>query len=147
MNDLQHISTDKHGQLFATLNPLSPPSPSYLLGRYSYSHPVLSSDAVRAQGALAKLNARGTESGRNRAFAGAWARYGFHEDGFMTGLRVAAMLPGIALPFPIADSDVERGEPRVGVMALVFDVLEAVRAYAVFLVGGVLLVLALRWGW
>ena len=143
MNDLQSISADKHGHLFATLNPLSSPDPARTLGRYTYSHPVLSSDAVRAQRALAQLNARATESGRHRAFAGAWARYGFHEDGFAAGLRAAAALPGVALPFAIADADVERGEPRVSSkVARVFDVLEAARACAALLVGGILLVVS-----
>jgi predicted NAD/FAD-binding protein len=146
MNDLQRLSADKHGHLFATLNPLSPPSASRVLGRYSYSHPVLSSDAVRAQRALAQLNASAAESGRNRAFAGAWARYGFHEDGFTTGLRVAASLPDVALPFSIADADVERGEPSVSEMARVFDVLEGVRAFIAFIVGKVLVVLAAALG-
>ena len=146
MNDLQRLSADKHGHLFATLNPLSPPAASRVLGRYSYSHPVLSSDAVRAQRALAQLNASAAESGRNRAFAGAWARYGFHEDGFTTGLRVAASLPDVALPFSIADADVERGEPSVSEMARVFDVLEGVRAFIAFIVGKVLVVLAAALG-
>jgi predicted NAD/FAD-binding protein len=135
MNDLQRLPAEKHGHLFATLNPLFPPSPKHLLGRYAYSHPVLSTDAVRAQRRLAQLNSRAAESGRNRAFAGAWARYGFHEDGFATGLRAAAALPGVALPFAIADADVERGEPRAGAIAYVFDVLEVLRAFIVLLVG------------
>jgi predicted NAD/FAD-binding protein len=141
MNDLQRLSAEKHGHLFATLNPLFPPSPERLLGRYTYSHPVLSADAVRAQRRLAQLNSRATESGRHRAFAGAWARYGFHEDGFAAGLRAAAALPGIALPFAIADADVERGEPRAGTIAFVFDVLEALRALVVLLVARVLRVM------
>jgi predicted NAD/FAD-binding protein len=139
MNDLQRLPTHKHGHLFATLNPLSPPSPQHVLGRYAYAHPVLSADAVRAQRHLAQLNARATESGRHRAFAGAWARYGFHEDGFTTGLRAAAALPDVSLPFVIADADVERGEPQAAVMARVFEVLEAGRALAALLVGRILL--------
>jgi len=141
MNDLQRLSAEKHGHLFATLNPLFPPSPQHLLGRYTYSHPVLSADAVGAQRRLVQLNSRATESGRHRAFAGAWARYGFHEDGFAAGLRAAAALPGVALPFAIADADVERGEPRAGAMAYVFDVLEALRAFIVLLVERVLRVM------
>ena len=78
-------------------------------------------------------------SGRHRVFAGAWTRYGFHEDDFASGLRAAAALPDVALPFSIADADVERGEPRVDAIALLFDVLEVARAFAVLLVGRVLL--------
>jgi hypothetical protein len=151
MNDLQSISSQKHGHLFATLNPLSPPSPTRVLGHYTYSHPVLSADSVRAQHKLAQLNAQattktptttGTESGRHRVFAGAWTHYGFHEDGFASGLRAAADLPGVEPPFMITNADVERGMPFTTVMpvAWLFDVLEVMRAFTALLVGKVLLV-------
>jgi predicted NAD/FAD-binding protein len=144
MNDLQRIPSQKHGNLFATLNPLNPPSPTSVLGHYAYSHPVLSADAVRAQRRLAQLNAQVV--GHQRAFAGAWTRYGFHEDGFASGMRAAAALADVVLPFEIADADVERGEPREGAMAWLFDVLEVVRAFAALLVGRVLLVVATATG-
>jgi predicted NAD/FAD-binding protein len=153
MNDLQSISSQKHGNLFATLNPLSPPSPTRVLGHYAYSHPVLSTDSVRAQYELALLNAQAAttttttgpepeRSERHRVFAGAWTRYGFHEDGFASGLRAAAALPGVEPPFRVKDADIERGEPVTTVMpvARLFDVLEVVRACTALLVGRVLLV-------
>jgi predicted NAD/FAD-binding protein len=147
MNDLQSIPSQKHGQLFATLNPLFPPSPTRVLGHYAYSHPVLSADSVRAQYELALLNAQATtttgpESGRHRVFAGAWTHYGFHEDGFASGLRAAAALPGVAPPFMITNADFERGKPFTTVMpvAWLFDVLEVVRAFTALLVVRVLLV-------
>ena len=143
MNDLKNLSADKHGHLFATLNPLSPPEPTWNLGRYAYSHPVLSSDAVSAKRALAQLNPRAMESGRHRAFVGAWARYGFHEDDFAAGLHAAAALPGLALQFAIADAGVECGEPHiVGKVARVFDVVEAMRVCTALLAGEILLVVA-----
>ena len=89
------VSTDKRSHLFTTLNLLSPPDSAHILGLYAYSHPVFSNDAVHAQHALAQLNARVMESGWHRAFAGAWACYGFHKDSF-------------ALPFAITDVDVEQ---------------------------------------
>jgi predicted NAD/FAD-binding protein len=151
MNDLQSISSQKHGHLFATLNPLFPPSPTRVLGHYTYSHPVLSADSVRAQYELMMLNARATtgteqepepESGRRRVFAGAWTHYGFHEDGFASGLLAAVDLPDVAPPFKITDADCERGEPFTYVMpvAWLFDVLELVRAFTALVVGRVLLV-------
>ncbi|KAI0264008.1 hypothetical protein BC834DRAFT_287048 [Gloeopeniophorella convolvens] len=136
MNDLQHISPSKHGQLLATLNPPAPPAPATVLGHYAYSHPVLDGGAVRAQAALAQLNAASAQDGRQRAFAGAWARYGFHEDGFITGLRAAAALQGVRPPFALMDADVERGEPRVGAVAVrVFGALEALRAFVAMVFG------------
>jgi predicted NAD/FAD-binding protein len=140
MNDLQRIPSQKHGNLFATLNPLNPPSPTSVLGHYAYSHPVLSADAVRAQRHIAQLNGQVAE--RHRAFAGAWTRYGFHEDGFASGMRAAAAVPGVVPPFPIADADVERGEPRAGAMARLFDMLEVVRAFVALLFGRVVLIVA-----
>lgn len=143
MNDLQSIPSQKNGHLFATLNPLVPPSPTRVLGHYAYSHPVLSADSVRAQYELALLNAQatrtGAESGRHRVFAGAWTHYGFHEDGFASGLRAAAALPGVSPPFTITNADFERGKPFTTV-AWLFDVLEVVRAFTALLVGRVLLV-------
>lgn len=38
---------------------------------------------------------------RGISFAGAYLRYGFHEDGFTTGLQAAARLPGVKPPFDI----------------------------------------------
>jgi predicted NAD/FAD-binding protein len=146
MNDLQSISSQKHGNLFATLNPLSPPSPTRVLGHYTYSHPVLSADSVRARCELALLNdqatAMGPEGGRHRVFAGAWTHYGFHEDGFASGLRAAAALPGVAPPYMITDADFELWKPFTTVMpvAWLFDVLEVVRSFPALLVGRVLLV-------
>jgi len=138
MNNIQHLPTEKHGHLFLTLNPPSPPSPERTLGRYDYTHPVLSTDGVRAQRRLVQLNARAIESSRHRTFAGAWSRYGFHEDGFAAGLRAAAVLPGVTPPFAIVDADVELGEPRAGTVACVFDVLNTVRAYFVLIIGSVM---------
>jgi predicted NAD/FAD-binding protein len=142
MNDLQLIPAEKHGNLFMTINPPSPPSPSHVLGHYSYSHPVQTTDAVRAQGRIVHLNGSATAKGRHRAFAGAWTNYGFHEHGFTAGLRAAAALPGVKLPFRIADADADCGVPHAGVVARVFDVLDVLRAYVVFIIGAVLLFVA-----
>ena len=146
MNDIQSLPPQKHGQLFVTLNPPFPPSPTSVLGRYAFSHPVLSADSVRAQRKLALLNAqatsttKGPESGRHRVFAGGWTHYGFHEDGFASGLRAAAALPGVAPPFTITDADDERGKPFTTPVAWLFDVLEVVRAFTASLIGTILLV-------
>jgi len=150
MNDLQSISSQKHGHLFVTVNPLSPPSPTRVLGHYAYSHPVLSAGSVRAQYELALLNTQATgmttrsgpESGRCRMFAGAWMHYGFHEDGFTSGLRAAAALPSVSPPFVITNADFERGKPFTTVMpvAWLFDVPEVVQAFTALLVGKVLFV-------
>ena len=138
MNDIQSLPAEKHGHLFVTLNPPTPPSPEHILGRYAFTHPVLSGDGVHAARRLVGLNARAASSGRHRVFAGAWTKYGFHEDGFASGLRAAAALPGVVPPFTIVDADLARGEPRASPIAYVFDVLNVVRAYFVLILGSAL---------
>ena len=128
---------EKHGYIFVTLNPPSSPSAKNVLGHYAYTHPVLSPEAMRAQSRIPQLNARATESGRHRAFAGGWTGHGFHEPAFSSGLRAAAALPGVTPPFRIVNAE-EWGRPRAGVVAYVFDVLDALRSYAVLIIGGIL---------
>jgi len=144
MNDIQSLPAEKHGHLFVTLNPPTQLSPKHVLGRYAFAHPVLSGDGVHAARRLVGLNANAGSSGRHRVFAGAWTKYGFHEDGFASGLRAAAALPGVVPPFTIVDADQARGEPRASPIAYVFDVLDAIRAYFVLIVAsGLFLVVVL----
>ncbi len=70
-----------------SLNPLRQPDPATVIGRYDYAHPVFDDRAVRAQARLAEIQGAG-----NVWFAGAWTRYGFHEDGLLSGLRAAQQL-------------------------------------------------------
>ena len=76
-----------------SLNPLGGIAPEQVLGEYDYAHPVFDAAAIRAQRQLDSLQ------GQQRTwFAGAWAGYGFHEDGLKSGLAAAegvrASLPG-----------------------------------------------------
>lgn len=43
------------------------------------------------------------------SFVGAWTLYGFHEDGFTSGIRAAERL-GAKLPFEIVDARYIRGK-------------------------------------
>jgi predicted NAD/FAD-binding protein len=67
-----------------SLNPLREPDPARVLGRYDYAHPVFDEGAVRAQARLAEIQGQ-----HGVWFAGAWTRYGFHEDGLLSGLAAA----------------------------------------------------------
>jgi predicted NAD/FAD-binding protein len=52
-----------------------------------YTHPVMDAGAFRSQREISTMN------GANRTwFAGAWLRYGFHEDGVVSAVRVAERL-------------------------------------------------------
>ncbi|KAJ6441781.1 MFS transporter [Purpureocillium lavendulum] len=82
MNILQHIPRDPFGDVLVTLNPLHRPRPAQTQGRYFYSHPLYTPAAIRAQKLL-----RNIQNKRGISYAGAWTKYGFHEDGFSSGLR------------------------------------------------------------
>ena len=58
-----------------------------ILGQYDYSHPVFDRAAMTAQRRLPEINGV-----RSTHFCGAWAGYGFHEDGVVSALRVCADL-------------------------------------------------------
>jgi predicted NAD/FAD-binding protein len=67
-----------------SLNPLSEPAPSSVLGRFNFAHPVFDLEALAAQEELPTIQ------GKNGVwFAGAWAGYGFHEDGLRAGQEAA----------------------------------------------------------
>ncbi|KAF8527479.1 FAD/NAD(P)-binding domain-containing protein [Hysterangium stoloniferum] len=97
MNDLQHISEEKHGPVLVSLNPSFEPRPETVIGRYKYEHPVMDSRAWSAQHALPSI-----QNTRGISYAGAWTAFGFHEDGFTSGLRAATASPLSAkVPFGI----------------------------------------------
>ncbi|KAK6825734.1 flavin containing amine oxidoreductase domain-containing protein [Apiospora arundinis] len=111
MNILQHIPRGPFGDVLVTLNPLQEPKSDTVQGRYSYSHPVYNADAVRAQNQLHRI-----QNKRGISYAGAWTKYGFHEDGFSSGLYVAKEHLGAKLPFEFVDSTYSRGrQPRIGI--------------------------------
>lgn len=70
--------------VLVTLNPLREPDPGKVLARIDYAHPVFDQAAIDAQARLPGLQGR-----RQLWFAGAWAGYGFHEDGLKAGLAAA----------------------------------------------------------
>jgi uncharacterized protein len=73
--------------VIVSLNPLQPIRPDAVLGQWDYSHPVFDRAAVQAQLRVPALQGRA-----HVWFCGAWTRYGFHEDGLMSGLAVVDAL-------------------------------------------------------
>ena len=118
MNILQHISYDKFGPVLVTLNPIHPPDPATVQGSWTYEHPLYTPKAVQAQARLPSIqNVRGV------SYAGAWTKYGFHEDGFSSGLKVAVEHLGATLPFEFVDSTFSRGrKPELGPKTLLVRV-------------------------
>lgn len=82
MNDLQSIPYNKYGAVLVTLNPPFEPEASKVAGRYKYDHPVLDAQAILLQSRMGRIQGM-----RGISYAGAYLRYGFHEDGFTSGLR------------------------------------------------------------
>ena len=70
--------------VIVSLNPASAIDPATILGSYDYDHPVFDLPAIAAQKEFPRLQ------GQHRTwYAGAWMRYGFHEDGYQAGLAVS----------------------------------------------------------
>jgi predicted NAD/FAD-binding protein len=87
MNTLQSLRSD--AELCVTLNRTEAIDPARVLRSFRYAHPVYTSDGLRAQGRHGEI------SGRNRThFCGAYWGSGFHEDGVVSGERVAETLEG-----------------------------------------------------
>ncbi|KAI1130328.1 amine oxidase [Nemania abortiva] len=112
MNLIQHIPREAFGDVLVTLNPIREPRAKAIQGRYSYSHPLYTTESVQALEQLPNI-----QNKRGISYAGAWTRDGFHEDGFSSGLHVAISHLGARLPFEFVDSKVSRGrQPRLGIL-------------------------------
>ncbi|MCU0868675.1 MAG: FAD-dependent oxidoreductase [Burkholderiales bacterium] len=91
INRLQPLPVDT--PVMVSLNPSRPPDPAHVLKRIEYAHPIFDAPALAAQGRIDALQGQ-----RRTWFCGAWLRYGFHEDGLRSALRVADGL-GVAAPW------------------------------------------------
>ena len=70
-----------------SLNPVTEPRADRIHGEFDYAHPVFDMAAMAAQKRVPALQGH-----RHTWFCGAWTRYGFHEDGLMSGEAVCAGL-------------------------------------------------------
>lgn len=100
MNILQGIESDT--TFCVSLNATEAIDPDKIIETFNYSHPVFSLDSVAAAAKIDNFN------GLNRSwFAGAYLGNGFHEDGVVSGRRVADAINRLApaaesLPLPVA---------------------------------------------
>jgi predicted NAD/FAD-binding protein len=82
MNRLQNLSADR--EFCVTLNRTGEIDPAKVIRTISYAHPVYTAAGEGAQARHAEI------SGVNRThFCGAYWKWGFHEDGVASGVRVA----------------------------------------------------------
>jgi predicted NAD/FAD-binding protein len=87
MNRLQNVSQNQN--YFVTINDPGRIPNSHLIQKINYEHPLFSTGSVQAQGRFNDLNSEG-----NIHFVGAYFRYGFHEDGIDSSVRLMELLEG-----------------------------------------------------
>ncbi|MCH1492529.1 MAG: FAD-dependent oxidoreductase [Luminiphilus sp.] len=85
MNILQGIKAPE--TFCVTLNDTDSINPAHILGRFNYAHPQFTVAGVAAQARWGEINGV-----NNTWFCGAYWHNGFHEDGLVSGLRVAEAL-------------------------------------------------------
>jgi predicted NAD/FAD-binding protein len=83
INRLQPLPWQQPVVVSLNPDPARMPDAATVLGDYAYSHPVFDLAAIQAQQRLPAIQGRS-----GVWFAGAWTRYGFHEDGLMSALAV-----------------------------------------------------------
>jgi len=85
MNSLQHLETRE--DYFVSVNEPGVVDRSRILREFIFDHPMFDRTSALAQGRLPRLN-----ENRQVYFCGSYFRYGFHEDGLMSGSEVARLV-------------------------------------------------------
>jgi predicted NAD/FAD-binding protein len=91
INKLQPLATKNN--YFVTLNPRT--TVGKIIREYNYNHPQFDQRAIDAQSELPSIQGQG-----GVYFAGAWTRYGFHEDGLLSAVKVAELM-GVKPPWSL----------------------------------------------
>ncbi|MAQ55261.1 MAG: NAD/FAD-binding protein [Rhodospirillales bacterium] len=98
VSNLQNLSYPKN--LFLTLNPNTPPSPSKTYLSIKYHHPLFDTEAIKGQRQLSHIQ------GKNKTwFCGSYFGYGFHEDALQSGLWVAENLGRVKRPWSLPEQN------------------------------------------
>jgi predicted NAD/FAD-binding protein len=85
LNTLQRLETDD--DWCVTLNRTADVDPDRIVDTAVFEHPLFTVESMRTQPELARLSGE-----RHTLYAGAYQGYGFHEDGFSSGVRAAGAL-------------------------------------------------------
>ena len=91
MNNLQNLNTTQN--IFVTVNPTDAIDRSKILNEHIFHHPVFDLKAMNAQKKIDTI-----QGVQNTWFVGAYSRYGFHEDGILSAVKVAENM-GESLPW------------------------------------------------
>jgi uncharacterized protein len=89
MNRLQGVS--ERANYFVSINGEHRIAPGKVLRRIVCEHPLFDLPARKAQAEIPALNAAAVDH-TETYFAGAWQRYGFHEDGLLSAEHLARLL-------------------------------------------------------
>jgi predicted NAD/FAD-binding protein len=92
-NALGQVSYGNDYPLFVTLNPSIDIPPELVFDRHDFEHPVFTREAIAAQARIPEL-----QGVQNTWFAGAYQRYGFHEDGLLSAVNVSNQM-GVKAPW------------------------------------------------
>jgi uncharacterized protein len=101
LNKLQPLPVPSHVPVVVTLNPIKPIDPAKVIQTFDYDHPVFDAAAIAAQQHLPTIQGQ-----QGLWFAGAWTNYGFHEDGFQSGMSAAR-----AVALSLSQSLITAGTP------------------------------------
>lgn len=91
MNRLQNIESVK--PIIVTLNTSRKPNPQLVHDQHVFEHPVFDEAAISAQDKVDSIQGQ-----NNTWYCGAYLKYGFHEDGFSSAVKVAQKL-GVNIPW------------------------------------------------
>jgi predicted NAD/FAD-binding protein len=99
MNRLQSLGADR--DLLVTLNRTEAIDPERVIRVIDYAHPVFTPEGISAQSRWAEISGRGRTH-----YCGAYWRWGFHEDGVWSALRVSRALDGRGpIDAPLSDTE------------------------------------------
>ncbi|RDW81099.1 uncharacterized protein DSM5745_04656 [Aspergillus mulundensis] len=97
VNVLQDIPVSRFGEVFITLNSLSPPHPSLVQGIWEFTEPEPSAESLDAQSRLALI-----QNTRGLSYGFCWTGRGLLEDSITSGLKMAVEDLGATVPFDVA---------------------------------------------
>jgi predicted NAD/FAD-binding protein len=96
MNNLQGLDTDT--PILVTLNPGRAPAKDKIIDTHHFSHPIFDQKAIDAQAKIPEMQGK-----RGLWFCGAYQRYGFHEDGLFSAVKMVREM-GYDVPWTAKDS-------------------------------------------
>lgn len=106
MNRLQSLEADR--DLLVTLNRTEAIDPGRVIRVIDYAHPVFTPEGVAAQSRWPEISGR-----RRTHYCGSYWRWGFHEDGVWSALRVSHALGGRGpIDAPLPDREEATAEVR-----------------------------------